>query len=73
MVWPPEPCAEEIPEPPDNPELAGPEEPELAEEPEPLADPPELDEPDEAPEPLDAAALPEELLVVLACDDPGNA
>jgi len=40
--------------------------------PEPLADPEVLDEPDEVPEPLDAAALPEEP-VVLACDDPGRA
>jgi hypothetical protein len=73
VVWPPEPCAEEIPEPLGKPELADPEEPELAEEPEPLVDPAELDEPDEVPEPLDAAALPEEPLVVLACDDPGRA
>ena len=69
MVWPPEPCAEEIPEPPENPELA--DDPELAEEPEPSSDPRELDEPDEVPELLDAA-LPEEP-VVLACDDPGSA
>ena len=72
MVWPPEPCAEEIPEPPESPELA--DDPELAEEPEPLADPEVLDEPDEpdeVPELLDAA-LPEEP-VVLACDDPGRA
>jgi len=79
VVWPPEPCAEEIPEPPENPEFADPEEPELAEElepsseeePKPSSDPEELDEPDEVPEPLDAAVLPEEP-VVLACDDPGS-
>ena len=86
MVWPPEPCAEEIPEPAENPELA--EDPELAEAPEPSSDPEELpssgpeelpssdpgerDEPAEVPEPLGAAALPEEP-VVLACDDPGSA
>ena len=57
MVWPSEPCAEEIPEPPENPELA--DDPELA------------DEPDEVPELLDAALLEEP--VVLACDDPGRA
>jgi len=72
VVWPPEPCAEEIPEPLENPELADdPDEPELVEEPVPLADPEVLDEPDEVPDPLDAAALPEEL-VVLAFDDPGR-
>ena len=72
MVWPVEPCAEEIPEPPENPELA--DEPELAEEPKPSSDPNELDEPDEVPELLELldAALPEEP-VVLACDDPGRA
>ena len=72
MVWPPEPCAEEIPDPPENPELS--DDPELAEAPKPSSDPRELDEPDEVPELLELldAALPEEP-VVLACDDPGRA
>jgi hypothetical protein len=69
VVWPPEPCAEEIPEPPESPELA--DDPELAEEPESSPDAAELDEPDESSERL-AAALPEEL-VVLSCDEPGRA
>jgi hypothetical protein len=66
VVWPLEPCAEEMPEPPENPELDDAEEPELddPEEPE-VADP---EEPDEVP--LDDAAVP---LAVLACDDPGSA
>jgi hypothetical protein len=74
VVWPPEPCAEEIPDPPVNPELF--DDPELAEAPKPSSDPAELDDPDEVPEPLDAAAeeaaLPEDRFV-LACDDPGRA
>ena len=69
MVWPPEPCAEEIPDPPENPELS--DDPELAEAPKPSSDPRELDEPDEVPELVDAALLEEP--VVLACDDPGRA
>jgi hypothetical protein len=72
VVWPPEPCAEEIPEPPENPELS--DDPELAEAPKPSSDPREPDDPDEVPELLELldAALPEEP-VVLACDDPGRA
>ncbi len=73
MVWPPEPCTGEIPEPLENPELPG--EPEFAWELEPL------DEPDDVPllepEPLEDAALPVPLLdevplAVLACDEPGR-
>ncbi len=62
MVWPPEPCAAEMPEPPERPELDDddPEEPELADDPE---------EPDEVPP--DDAAVPAPL-AVLACDDPGS-
>jgi hypothetical protein len=64
VVWPPPPGAEEIPEPPENPEpelLAGPDEP--------------VDVPAGEPVPDDVAALPVELpeLVVLAWDEPGSA
>jgi hypothetical protein len=73
VVWPPEPCAEEIPEPPENPELL--EEPEFAWELEPLEEPDDV--PLLEPEPLEDAALPvlplDPLpLAVLACDDPGR-
>jgi hypothetical protein len=73
VVWPPEPCAEEIPELPENPEPL--EEPEFAWELEPLE---ELDDvPLLEPEPLEDAALPVPPLdplplAVLACDDPGR-
>jgi hypothetical protein len=72
VVWPLEPCAEEMPEPLENPELDDdPEEPEPDEEPE------ELDEPDEV-LPPEAAALPVLPLDVvplaeLACEEPGSA
>jgi len=67
VVWPLEPCAAEIPEPPEEPELDA----EL--------EPPEDVEPDDVaplePEPL-AAALPVppdvEPLAVLVCGDPGR-
>lgn len=69
MVCPLEPCAAEMPDPPERPELDDdPEEPELdddAEEPEPVADPDEV--------PPDDAAVPVAPLAVLACDDPGSA
>jgi hypothetical protein len=77
VVWPPEPCAAEMPDPLESPELdEDPEEPELDEDPE----EPELDDDPEEPElaadpeepdevPLDDAALP---LATLACDDPGR-
>ncbi len=73
MVWPPEPCAGEIPEPLENPEL--PEEPEFAWELEPLDEPDDVPLPE--PEPLEDAALPVPLLdavplAVLACDEPGR-
>jgi hypothetical protein len=73
MVWPPEPCAEEIPEPLENPEL--PEEPEFAWELEPPDEPDDTPLPE--PEPPEDAALPVPLLdevplAVLACDDPGR-
>jgi hypothetical protein len=61
VVWPLEPCAAEMPEPPESPELDDdPEEPELDDDPE---------EPDEVPPDDDAVPAP---LAVLACDDPGS-
>lgn len=67
MVWPPAPCAGEIPELPENPE------PPVAAEPELLAEPEEADEPvalpAEDPACCDAAPLP----VELAWDAPGRA
>ncbi len=70
MVWPPAPCAGEIPELPVSPE------PPVSSEPELLAAPEEADEPvelpAEAPVCCDAAPLPPEL-DVLAWDEPGRA
>jgi hypothetical protein len=75
VVWPLEPCAEEIPEPPENPGLS--EEPAFEAEPEPLEDAEPDDVPPLEPAPPPAAALPvpPEVvpLTVLACDDPGRA
>jgi hypothetical protein len=73
VVWPLEPCAEEMPDPPENPELDDdPTEPELDDDPEEpeLADPEEAEEPDEVPP--DGAAVPVAPLAVLASDDPGS-
>ena len=68
VVWPLEPCAEEMPEPPENPELD--DEPELAEDPE-LAE--TREEPDERCCRTTTAPVPDVVpLAVLACDEPGR-
>ena len=64
MVWPLDPCAGEMPEPPDSPEL--PETPELPEDPE-LDEPALLDDPSsEEPSSDEAEPVPDEPLELLA-------